>query len=718
MIIKDLGAVTAYAYAVEKGYTGTEEEFATLMASYASVAEEAAESAEYAQASATTASSAASTATTKASEATTAAQTATAKAEEAQADADAAALDASQALSAASTATSKASEAAQSASDAVTAKTAAQTAQTAAEGSATTAQTAAQTATQKAAEAAESARTLTIDTTLTQNGQAADAKKTGDEISTLKEEISDISTVIEQSVDITTIANTYISINGSSQSGAYHAEIPVIKGEKYKIKSSDGSSIRAYVMMSGGSVVEYYNVVDSWATLHDYDIEYTVPQDGTLCINSIDNLYIGAKKVELVPLCKTNSDKNTKARTNALQLNESKNLYNGEYITGGYRAGKTINTSIGEFCYSKPIFLEAGTYLYTTTYQTFGSAGCVVYVVDAGGGIYTTSNNISTTSIGTVSEYQKYNNRRIDSFTLSKDCYVSFNLGRPTSYIYEDQVNNFMLVKGSTLADFPHYEPYFTPFYSVKNEAINGLSGLRGKIAIFDGDSICQGSSVGTSEPTYLYGYAGRVCKANNMIWKNYGVSGGCITSATNSSIDSSRHSVVDNIDTLYEQFPDADFIIFEGGTNDADLLGNAIADPTKMGTFTENDYAGTYDITTFSGALETLFYKAIQYWSGKKIGFIVAQKMGVSYSNFDKNHANRRAYFERAIEICSKWGVPCLNLWDGCYLNPRNASCYNSDLDADGNRTQGYLYIDGQHLTAKGYDYISPIIENWMKSL
>lgn len=42
---QDLGPVTAYAFAVEKGYTGTEEEFAELMASYATVAEAAAGSA-------------------------------------------------------------------------------------------------------------------------------------------------------------------------------------------------------------------------------------------------------------------------------------------------------------------------------------------------------------------------------------------------------------------------------------------------------------------------------------------------------------------------------------------------------------------------------------------------------------------------------------------------------------------------------------------------
>ena len=55
LIMKDLGVATAYGYAVEKGYTGTEEEFAELMASYATVAQDAAHSAEQAAESATNA---------------------------------------------------------------------------------------------------------------------------------------------------------------------------------------------------------------------------------------------------------------------------------------------------------------------------------------------------------------------------------------------------------------------------------------------------------------------------------------------------------------------------------------------------------------------------------------------------------------------------------------------------------------------------------------
>lgn len=40
-VVKDLGAVSAYAYAVEQGYTGTEAEYAELMADYAEVGQRA-----------------------------------------------------------------------------------------------------------------------------------------------------------------------------------------------------------------------------------------------------------------------------------------------------------------------------------------------------------------------------------------------------------------------------------------------------------------------------------------------------------------------------------------------------------------------------------------------------------------------------------------------------------------------------------------------------
>ena len=165
-VVKDLGAVSAYAYAVEKGYTGTEAEFAELMADYAEVGQRAEDAADSALESKSAAQTAATTATNKASEATTAAQTATAKATEASTSASTATSAKDTAVSASQTATSKATEATTAAAtavsakdDAVSANTAAQSAKTAAQ----TAQTGAETAAASVQSSAEQIATNTED---------------------------------------------------------------------------------------------------------------------------------------------------------------------------------------------------------------------------------------------------------------------------------------------------------------------------------------------------------------------------------------------------------------------------------------------------------------------------------------------------------------------------------------------------------------------------
>lgn len=165
MITKDLGIVTAYGYAVSKGYTGTEEEFAELMASYATVAEQAAQSAQ----TATQKASAAAQAVLDAVAEKDAAVQAKTDAENARDSAAGSASSASQSASSASGSASSASQSAgaaqtsaesaagsataasQSAADANTAKTDAQTAKTDAE----TAQGKAEEAQALAEEAAE-----------------------------------------------------------------------------------------------------------------------------------------------------------------------------------------------------------------------------------------------------------------------------------------------------------------------------------------------------------------------------------------------------------------------------------------------------------------------------------------------------------------------------------------------------------------------------------
>ena len=673
-VVKDLGAVSAYAYAVEKGYTGTEAEFAELMADYAEVGQRAEDAANSALESKTAAQTAATTATNKASEAATSAQTATTKAGEA--------------TTAAGTATT-------AKNDAVAAKTAAETAQGKAED--------AQAAAESVAESIPS-----------------DYSQLSEDVSDLKEDLSEVSAVDYLDIFVET-TDTYISINGTETSGSYHGSRDVLKGETYKIKSSAGPSVRPYVFMVNGQVVDYYEPAEAWGTKHDYDITFTAPSDGILYINTTSYTYIGLKRVDVVSSSQANVNENTKKINDFSTVYESVNLFDASQYNLGFKRNNGVVSTDESFCYTKPIYLEAGSYLYPSTQSLFGNNDKVYLTDEWGVNISASASDyqINADVIGAVTQAGKYNSRDIKKFTLTGAHYVCINIGKvvvsdtPTA----PQLSNFMLIAGSTVDDYPMYIQGVGVQQRIKYNLLNALSGLHYKVAIFDGDSISAGASVGSTDPTYRYGWGGRIGKANDMNWRNLSVSGGVITSALNSAL-TGKHSVVDTIDTIYASYPDLDYYIFEGGTNDADLLGNAIADPTILGTFSETDFSGSYDITTFTGAMETICSKAINYWKGKRIGYVVAPKMGYRTTSWDANTVNRRAYFERAMKVCEKWGVPYINLWDGCYLNPANPSCYDRSLTTEENIAQGYLYVDGQHLTAKGYDYISPIIEAWMKTL
>ena len=233
---------------------------------------------------------------------------------------------------------------------------------------------------------------------------------------------------------------------------------------------------------------------------------------------------------------------------------------------------------------------------------------------------------------------------------------------------------------------------------------------LFGKTVIWNGDSICQGSSRWGNWCT-------RIAEKNELkATKSYGVGGGTVAENSPAHLSGrARHSVSATLDLMFEEFPDADYIILEGGTNDADLLGSITEGEIapRFGHFEAGNYSGEYDRDTFCGALESVFYRATKYWRGKKIAFIVAHKMGRTRSTAD----NRYAYFEAAMQICRKWGIPYLNLWDGCYLNPNLPWMYDPEKSKEENE-QHSLYVDGQHLTAAGYDMTADIIDSWLKTL
>ena len=233
---------------------------------------------------------------------------------------------------------------------------------------------------------------------------------------------------------------------------------------------------------------------------------------------------------------------------------------------------------------------------------------------------------------------------------------------------------------------------------------------LFSKKIIWDGDSICAGNPEKGN-------WATRIAERNEMTYKNYAVGGGTLTEGFPlTDKGNKRHCVSLTVEKMYSEHPDADYIIFEGGGNDADLFMRYFDTMgERMGALNPRDFSGNYDRETFIGALESIFYRATQYWFGKKIGFIIAHKMGPEWDKFKE----RKIYFDVCAEVCRKWGIPCLDLWNGCYLNPYLPWMYHSErTPQENNEINDGFYSDGQHLTALGYDFTTEIVEHWLLTL
>lgn len=291
------------------------------------------------------------------------------------------------------------------------------------------------------------------------------------------------------------------------------------------------------------------------------------------------------------------------------------------------------------------------------------------------------------------------------TFSFTEDTYVRINCGRNLDSIIltEESIfpDPFSYSQGGNILN----ESFIlneSQKKQVENISENAINNLANKIIAWDGDSIAAGDK-GTP-------WASIIMSKNKMIGKNFSVGGATITSGTTTSSGINRHWVSYNIDTIHQQYPALDYLILEGGSNDADLESQI-----QIGIFDPLDFDGPFDNTTFHGALDYLFSKAITYYPGTKIGFIIAVKMGKGkYSSV----SNRRDFFDKIKLVCEKWGIPYIDLWKTSPMNPNMSVYWNPDLTPEENIAQGYYYADGQHPTTVGYNYTAPMIESWIKTL
>ena len=215
---------------------------------------------------------------------------------------------------------------------------------------------------------------------------------------------------------------------------------------------------------------------------------------------------------------------------------------------------------------------------------------------------------------------------------------------------------------------------------------------FKDKKALFIGDSICAATSRNETNTEHR-GWPGRIEYSTKMDCINAGVSGASLSTVGPEGGVSTKRIVTQYMGVKDQDF---DFIIMEGGVNDA--MGSA-----AVGNITTSFNVEDFDINTYAGALEELFYHVTQNHSNAKLGYMFTFKMpNLHRGNVD----NMNEYYNMAKQICEKWNVPFLNMFEDEALN--------KELKVDTNEN----LPDNLHPNTTGYDILYKYIIYWMETL
>lgn len=379
-------------------------------------------------------------------------------------------------------------------------------------------------------------------------------------------------------------------------------------------------------------------------------------------------------------------------------------------------------TVMSDNLFDKTAVIGAGVFSYDSTFYELveGGDSRYAFVPLRGAGSYRTKLNWSEHEwsggrIALTDENHLFVTNAAGTVTPTDD---------PSAYDFEFTVTEAMIAAGASLiafdcwkvnldsvmivkdTDYPDsYQPYGYIVKATAN-AKKVSNPLTEKKAVFLGDSIAAGTTI--ADPDRCgYGWAGLIGEANLMEWHNLARDGGTVTALADVA---PALWLASQLDEAVSVCPDADYVIFEGGCNDADRMGDALLGGVAGGY-------SDFDESTFSGAFEALLSRIVKSYPRAKLGYIIPQRMYPVADHSAAGHIHRR-FFDRAAELCRKWGIPVLDLWNGTPLNPSLDVYYDPNIAKEDAEAAGKFYTDSQHLTLVGYRYLAERIEPWMRDL
>lgn len=235
---------------------------------------------------------------------------------------------------------------------------------------------------------------------------------------------------------------------------------------------------------------------------------------------------------------------------------------------------------------------------------------------------------------------------------------------------------------------------------------------LSGKKVLFVGDSIAAGwRDEVNGNYTNAGGWATRIADA-------YGadVTLGAIAGQTLSDIRGNEKRIVNQIKS--REGIAYDYVILQGGFNDAMGTNEARTKESAapIGKMADGFALEAFDASTYAGGLEEALYYARQYFPDARVGYIITYSTPLStYGGYTAEAESMRAYYAVGKQICDKWGVAYLDLYDG---KAADGQSYSQDIlktDTTANFPGG---SDCIHLNSAGYDAIYLYIAEWMAAI
>ena len=213
---------------------------------------------------------------------------------------------------------------------------------------------------------------------------------------------------------------------------------------------------------------------------------------------------------------------------------------------------------------------------------------------------------------------------------------------------------------------------------------------LNGKLVVYYGDSICDKSSHDYPEKlkTKFFSYAGRITEMYGTRDFNRGKSGASLSTVRQGNFIISQ--------TRADQRRKVDMIVIEGGVNDAwdSAPVGEVSDMTA-----ENFDKSKLDKSTMAGGLEELLWTLKTNHPEAVIVYMINFKLNSSIGKLN----SMTHYVETIKELCDKWGVPYLDLYNDGWFNAR------FDITSKTHST------DGVHPNGPGYDMLAPVLAEFM---